>query len=269
MWVIRGVVLHQPESNDRAGGLEDVDERAFVRLVSDVADEDRVDVVSFVLTRHDYVKVVMVKGTTLKTTSERAKRRKTTRNVALERSSDFERCQICTSHNSLDIQANCDVLIVFLRSRNARRTDMHRAENGERRFDSDGFRMRAGCVVFDDQNRICLVESTSTPGKWSLPSGGVEVGEELTEAALRETIEEAGCECTNVEYLDVFVDLEAKKPTKTSFYIADVVRLLTDYPENSRQRRFFVEDELDDVQIRAVYRDVVGRARSRQSSRRA
>lgn len=68
----------------------------------------------------------------------------------------------------------------------------------ERTFDYDGFRQRAGCVVFDsvEEKRVMLVSHTSTDGSWILPAGGVDPGESYPEAAERETHEEAGVKGT-------------------------------------------------------------------------
>eukprot|EP00164_Ancoracysta_twista_P014798 GFYU01024233.1.p1 GENE.GFYU01024233.1~~GFYU01024233.1.p1 ORF type:complete len:205 (-),score=42.51 GFYU01024233.1:120-734(-) len=65
----------------------------------------------------------------------------------------------------------------------------------------DGYRARAGCVPLrpvsgkswrDGDLEVCLINSGSKVGRWVLPAGGVEAGESLEEAALRETEEEVG-----------------------------------------------------------------------------
>ena len=49
-------------------------------------------------------------------------------------------------------------------------------------------------VLFDDEERVLLVRRGRPPakGKWSLPGGVVQLGEELEEALKREILEECG-----------------------------------------------------------------------------
>jgi 8-oxo-dGTP diphosphatase len=48
-----------------------------------------------------------------------------------------------------------------------------------------------GAVVVDDRGRILLGRRTDT-GKWSLPAGGIDPGEQPADAAVREVYEETG-----------------------------------------------------------------------------
>jgi 8-oxo-dGTP pyrophosphatase MutT (NUDIX family) len=54
-----------------------------------------------------------------------------------------------------------------------------------------GKTLGARVAVFDDQNQIFLVRHTYSKG-WILPGGGVDAGETLVQAALREMREEGG-----------------------------------------------------------------------------
>ncbi len=51
-------------------------------------------------------------------------------------------------------------------------------------------------IVFDDEERVLLVQRRNEPGKglWTVPGGKVELGETLASACLRELREETGIE---------------------------------------------------------------------------
>jgi len=62
-----------------------------------------------------------------------------------------------------------------------------------------------GCLVLDEQGKVLLVRRAYPPGagKWSIPGGHVELGEDLVEAATRELKEETGVEAEPVGVVNV------------------------------------------------------------------
>jgi putative (di)nucleoside polyphosphate hydrolase len=54
------------------------------------------------------------------------------------------------------------------------------------------YRHCVGVVLFNDQGRVFVGERIDTPNAWQMPQGGIEKGEDLHLAALRELKEEIG-----------------------------------------------------------------------------
>lgn len=54
-------------------------------------------------------------------------------------------------------------------------------------------------IVTNDHGQVLLIRRTDN-GNWSLPGGKIDLGESLTQAAIRETLEETGvtCEITGI-----------------------------------------------------------------------
>lgn len=68
-------------------------------------------------------------------------------------------------------------------------------------------KVAVGVAVFHD-GRLLLVRRTMDPGrgKWSLPGGYLDLGEDPREAAAREALEEAGVVVTVGAVIDVFAN---------------------------------------------------------------
>lgn len=55
---------------------------------------------------------------------------------------------------------------------------------------SDLYRLNAGIVVFNRQRRVLLCKRNDVADSWQFPQGGIEYGETVAQAALRELKEE-------------------------------------------------------------------------------
>ena len=49
-------------------------------------------------------------------------------------------------------------------------------------------------IVVNDQNEILMIRRTDNDN-WAVPGGGMDLGESITDAAVRETKEESGITC--------------------------------------------------------------------------
>ena len=62
-----------------------------------------------------------------------------------------------------------------------------------------------GIIITDSEGWI-LLERRSDNGMWSLPGGGIEAGESITEAAIREVKEETGLDVRITGLVGVYSD---------------------------------------------------------------
>ena len=66
------------------------------------------------------------------------------------------------------------------------------------------FRAGVVAVVVDSRGRIMAFERSDTPGAWQLPQGGINVGEDVGDAAWRELVEETGLGPDEVSLIDEY-----------------------------------------------------------------
>jgi ADP-ribose pyrophosphatase YjhB (NUDIX family) len=60
-------------------------------------------------------------------------------------------------------------------------------------------------AVTNDAGEVLLIRRSDNDN-WALPGGGVELGESLTQAAVRETLEESGIECEITGVSGIYTD---------------------------------------------------------------
>lgn len=129
----------------------------------------------------------------------------------------------------------------------------------------DRFRLSAHAVITDAAGRVLLLKADYGDRAWGLPGGGLEPGETLHEALLRECREELGCEVT-VGYLSG-VYYHSALDAHAAIFRCQLqegarVRLSSEHSE----QRYFELDELSPVQRQRV-KDCLGfdgNARSRR-----
>ncbi|KAI4825548.1 hypothetical protein KUCAC02_021228 [Chaenocephalus aceratus] len=129
--------------------------------------------------------------------------------------------------------------------------------NQTRTYDGEGFKKRAACVCFKNENeeegpdqglsywQVLLVSSSRHPDQWIVPGGGMEPKEEPCGAAVREVYEEAGVKGKLGRLLGIF---EQNKDSKhrTYVYTLIVTETLEDWEDSvkiGRKRKWFNVDE--------------------------
>lgn len=64
----------------------------------------------------------------------------------------------------------------------------------------DFYRLSSHAVIFNEHQQVLLLKATYADCAWGLPGGGLDQGETIHEALIRECQEELGCEIS-IEYL--------------------------------------------------------------------
>lgn len=128
-----------------------------------------------------------------------------------------------------------------------------------------------GALIFDG-DRILLVQRGNEPyqGWWSLPGGGVETGERLEAAILREVREETGLEVAIVQFVTIFERLMPDAEGRCEYHY-----VLIDYEcrvtggrlqagDDSAAVTWWPVDQLGEIQLTDGTRGVVDRYLARR-----
>lgn len=119
--------------------------------------------------------------------------------------------------------------------------------NQTRTYDGEGFKRRAACLCFrnDNEDEVILVSSSRHPDQWIVPGGGMEPEEEPCGAAVREVYEEAGVKGKLGRLLGIFEHNQDRKH-RTYVYTLIVTETLEDWEDSvniGRKRKWFKVDE--------------------------
>lgn len=108
------------------------------------------------------------------------------------------------------------------------------------------------CIVVDDNNNYLLIEEAKAGCRntWCLPAGGIEKNESITDAAIRETIEESGIYIKPTGFF--FIDHVPRDNWIRFALLAKPVggELKTRADEHSLRAGWFSPDSLVDLPLR-------------------
>ncbi len=107
----------------------------------------------------------------------------------------------------------------------------------------------ARVMLFNERGEICLIKHGYVAG-WQLPGGGVDTGETIEAAAIRELAEEAGFMPSEpMQLFALYKNEKASKRDHVALYICRVAKPIPAFKIDGREIidcRFFAPDALSD-----------------------
>ncbi len=81
-----------------------------------------------------------------------------------------------------------------------------------------------GAIILNEKNEI-LLQRRGDDNNWCIPGGGMEIGETVEEAIIREVYEETGLKISNIELFNVYSGKNQyhKYPDGNEYYFVNVV----------------------------------------------
>jgi ADP-ribose pyrophosphatase YjhB (NUDIX family) len=128
-----------------------------------------------------------------------------------------------------------------------------------------------GAVIVRD-SRVVIVQRSTEPlkGQWSIPGGGLELGETLRACAAREALEETGLQVEAGQVLDVFDSIYPEPDGRFRYhyvlidFLCRVVGGELRAGSDAAQARWVTRDELGQFQLVETARRVIQKALSKQ-----
>ena len=115
----------------------------------------------------------------------------------------------------------------------------------------------AAAVIISDKDSILLVQRMYDPqkGKWTLPSGFIDAGEDPKHAAVRECLEETGLHIVDVQLVDVMFSQEHPRGASILIvYRAKVESGTLKSGDDALQAAFFNIRQLPPLAFTSTYR---------------
>ncbi|MFM9329353.1 NUDIX hydrolase [Paenibacillus mesotrionivorans] len=102
----------------------------------------------------------------------------------------------------------------------------------------------AAAIVINDKNELLLIKGPRRG--WEMPGGQVEVGESISDAAIRETKEESGIDIEIIRFCGIFQNV-GNSICNTLFLAKPVGGELIQTPESLESGFFPIEEALEKV----------------------